>query len=396
VSLEETDRLLACPFCRVKLLMTSKGPFRYCLDLKEPVKDVIYLPYWRFRGTLYSVVPYQIDPQILDASILATTVSYAPQTLGLRPQTLRLRFAVKGMAGKFAGPRIPFDYGLKLIERQLEGIRVDGGQGAIEKAYIADTTSIVFAPYYVQGVAFYDAILKKPVGRVAQAGVGIDPSLLIAHEWTPGFVPAMCPECGWDLKGERDSSVFLCGKCNSAWQPRGDSFLRIGVGTIKGTAPDMVHLPFWKISASISGVPLATYADLIRVANLPKAIKAQDEKEPFAFFVPAFKVHPHMFLRIARQVTSSPFKGPVEDALPSGASHPVNLPLAEAVQGLKIVFATFAKPRQTMFQRLPEIVIRATKGVLVYAPCFQQGAELVQPELGFGIAKQALFYGRSL
>ncbi|RME62869.1 MAG: hypothetical protein D6778_10460, partial [Nitrospirae bacterium] len=51
VELEETDRLFRCSFCRVKLQITAPGPPRYWLKPRdEPFSELIFLPYWRFKG----------------------------------------------------------------------------------------------------------------------------------------------------------------------------------------------------------------------------------------------------------------------------------------------------------------------------------------------------------
>ncbi|MCK7515939.1 MAG: hypothetical protein MZV70_76205 [Desulfobacterales bacterium] len=50
-NLEETDRLFACPFCRVKSFLLTRDYFRYVLPAKNPAgKELVYFPYWRFKG----------------------------------------------------------------------------------------------------------------------------------------------------------------------------------------------------------------------------------------------------------------------------------------------------------------------------------------------------------
>src|SRR3989339_2060059 len=31
------------------------------------------------------------------------------------------------------------------------------------------------------------------------------------------FVPTLCPHCGWDMEGQKDSLVLICRNCDSAW-----------------------------------------------------------------------------------------------------------------------------------------------------------------------------------
>ncbi|MFH1886306.1 MAG: hypothetical protein ABIM40_06370 [Pseudomonadota bacterium] len=397
VVLEETDRVLDCPYCRVKLCMTSKGPYRYCMVPKNAPKDIIYLPYWRLRGILYSAVPCKVDSQFLDASRLAASFPFAPHTLGLRTQALNLLFSSQGIPGRFVAPSIPFAVTLKGIEAGLSGLRLSLSDEALERAYIGETTSIIHAPYYVRDGRLMDAILNEPVGPMPEDAQDFDPGIFTPVTWEPGFLPAMCPDCGWGLSGDKDSVVFLCENCDSAWQPRGDKFTPVAVGTAATEEKEPVYLPFWRIRCEVEGIKLSSYADMIRLANMPKAIQAEWERQPFGFWIPAFKVHPNLFIRLSRQLTTFPITSGVEERVPRKVkTHPVNLPLSEAAQSLKLCVASFGKPKRTIFQKLPSIRITPKKGGLVYVPFRTHGAEYVQDELGIAISITALYHGQSL
>jgi len=395
VSLEETDRMLACPYCRVRLHMTSEGPFRYALNVEKPQGELIYLPYWRFKGIIYRAVAFKIDPQILDATMLALSGIGAPRSLGLRPQTLPTKFALRTLPGAFSKPDMVFDKALVQIEKQVATIKKP--EEEYEKAYIGETASLVFAPYYLNKNTLVDAILNKPLGNMPDSAVSaINSTLVKSPNWEPRFLSAMCPYCGWDLKGDKQACIFVCGGCRTAWQPKGTQFKQVAVGTIVGEGEHVVYLPFWRIEPEVEGMELSSLADLIRIANIPKAVQPGWDQIPFVFWIPAFKVHPHLFLRISRQVTTSPFTGEIETVTPPSQTHAVNLPLAEAVQSLKVVLATFGKPHRTVFQRLPRINIKPKKAMLVFAPCVVQGSELVAQELGFAVSRQALIAGKDL
>jgi hypothetical protein len=242
-----------------------------------------------------------------------------------------------------------------------------------------------------------DAILNKPLGNMPDSAVSaINSTLVKSPNWEPRFLSAMCPYCGWDLKGDKQACIFVCGGCRTAWQPKGTQFKQVAVGTIVGEGEHVVYLPFWRIEPEVEGMELSSLADLIRIANIPKAVQPGWDQIPFVFWIPAFKVHPHLFLRISRQVTTSPFTGEIETVTPPSQTHAVNLPLAEAVQSLKVVLATFGKPHRTVFQRLPRINIKPKKAMLVFAPCVVQGSELVAQELGFAVSRQALIAGKDL
>ena len=54
VALNETDRLLSCAYCQVRLYVATDGPPRYCLPVKPvPAGDLVMVPYWRVRALHY-------------------------------------------------------------------------------------------------------------------------------------------------------------------------------------------------------------------------------------------------------------------------------------------------------------------------------------------------------
>jgi hypothetical protein len=58
---------------------------------------------------------------------------------------------------------------------------------------------------------------------------------------------------------------------------------------------NILYLPFWRIKADISGTELHTYADLVKIANLPKAVQKDWHHNEFHFWSLAFKVKPQFF-----------------------------------------------------------------------------------------------------
>ncbi|MBI5844617.1 MAG: hypothetical protein HZB23_08115 [Deltaproteobacteria bacterium] len=401
VILDETDRMLICPACRVRVHITSRGPFRYYMEAPEGSGDFLYLPYWRLKGTVYKAVSsFKIDPVSLDSAHVGLKGAFALKDLPNNTKSPQLRFAERGVAGRFVPPELDLFQVLGKMDKAASGLKeTASGPETYENAWVGESAGVIFAPYALDGGNVVDLINKKPVGPApeqaaidALAGAATD-----ELHWMPRFLSSMCPQCGFDLKGDKTAEVFLCKVCNMGWYPRGDEFRPILVRTIPGKGNDLVYLPFWCIGSSIKGVKLDTYADLIRVANLPKAIKKEWETDDFYFWIPAFKIHPHLFLRVAKQVTITPFLGAMEARVPdSGSLLPVNFPLVEAMQSLKSVLATFGTPKRTIFLKLPEISITPKKGMLVYVPCTPRGGELVQEELGIAVSKQALIYGKDV
>ena len=58
----------------------------------------------------------------------------------------------------------------------------------------------------------------------------------------------------------------------------------------------ILYLPFWRMKPRVEGIHLVSYADLIRLANLPKVINRAFESAPLYFWSPAFKVSPALSL----------------------------------------------------------------------------------------------------
>ncbi len=390
--------MLICPHCRVRAHITSRGPFRYLIEAPESARSPIYLPFWRLKGTLFKAAAFKIDPVALDSSIFARASVFPMRSLGNR-QLPPVKYAAAGAPGRFVPPGLDFADAVLRTDNLAGGLR-EGASGpdAFEKAYVNEAAGIVFVPLSVDGGNLVDVARNAPAGQAPSPAVWdvLEGAAIEGLRWSPRFLSSMCPNCGWDLKGDKAADVFLCKNCNLGWQPRGEEFRPVVVNTIPAKGSDFVYLPFWRIGSDISGIKLSTYADLIRVANLPKAIKKEWETEDFAFWTPAFRVHPHLFLRVAKQVTITPFLGTLEPRAPEGSVHPVNLPLVEAVQTLKVVLATFGTPKRTIFQKLPEISVAPRKAKLVFVPCTPRGGELVQEELGIAVSKQALIYGKDV
>jgi DNA-directed RNA polymerase subunit RPC12/RpoP len=401
VTLEETDRMLICPTCRVRVHITSRGPFRYFMEAPESADEVLYIPYWRLKGTIYNAAAsFKIDPVVLDSAHSGVSPAFPFKTLSNRSFAQPLRFAARGVFGRFVYPELNLLNALDRMEEAAGGAKDESADSHnFERAYVGEAAGLIFAPVVAEGRELIDPVQNMPLGPALRPEVmrSIWEAPSRAPQWMPRFMASMCPHCGFDLKGDKTAEIFLCRNCNIGWHPRGDEFRPILVRTIPGKGGEMVYLPFWCINAAISGIKLGSYADLIRVANLPRAIKKNWETDDFYFWVPAFKIHPHLFLRVAKQVTISPFLGAMTPNVPEGgAIHPVNIPMVEAFQSLKVVLATFGTPKRTVFQKLPDISIKPQKALLVYVPCTPKGGELIQEELGIAISKQALIYGKDI
>lgn len=210
-------------------------------------------------------------------------------------------------------------------------------------------------------------------------------------------MPMLCPACGWDLEGEKNALVLLCRNCESAWQAgSGGGMERISVAVAGNGEENSWYLPFWQIRATIPGAGLKSFADLARCANLPKAVRDQWEEQPLAFWIPAFKLQPKLFLRLARALTLAPPVWARQASLPRFNLHDATLPLAEAVEGIRVLLAAVAAKREVLLAGLANLAIEPEEPGLVYVPFTLKGLELIQPSLRLSISVNAFQWGKLL
>jgi hypothetical protein len=395
--LEETDRILSCSFCRVRLYLAQEGQVRYYLKPRGKLLDnVLFVPYWRFKGMVFSVDEHGVAERLVDSNLLALRSQCFPFSLGVRPQVLRLQFIAPGAGGKFLSPAFPFQ-GYQVNREGVPGFPGNwaGGRAAVARTFIGETVSLIYSPFLVTDEMVVDAILDRPVPPCPEA----PPSDLPADQEAASkikFIPMLCPECGCDLEGEKNALVLLCRNCESAWQAAGSQLENLDFGFIAGTDDGPLYLPFWRIRAGVSGVKLKSYADLIRLANLPRAIQSQWEEQPAAFWVPAFKIQPQLFLRLAKMFTVSQSSREPLKGIPRSPLHAATLPLSEAVESIKVLIASLAVRKDLVPTKLSEAVITPDECSLVYIPFVRKGSEIIHPGMQTSISANALEWGKLL
>lgn len=388
VTLDETDRLLACPFCRTRVYLQADGCFRYRIPPAAGTGgDLFYIPYWRLRGTSFSVTVADVVPRFVDMTTPAVRFPGIPASLGLRPQTLKLRYLTPAEEGKIIAPDPSLDRAAFVSQTAAPGV--------LCRPFIGDVLSLIHAPLYLRGNTLYDAVLGRTVCACREA----DLERISAAPCTPGgeirFIPTLCPHCGRDLEGEKDSLVLTCRNCDSAWSCPTDTFTRVEFAVLTPspkTNPVALYLPFWRMKPRIEGMALSSYADLIRMANLPKAIRPTFEAMPLFFWSPAFKINPSLYLRWARQMTVFRPEGEATDRLPASPLYPVTLPLPEAAEGIVITLTQLIADKR----KIPELAgirLSLEASRLEYHPFVLEGNELCHPLLGVTLDRTALKYG---
>lgn len=389
VTLEETDRLFGCPFCRTRLCLVPRGHFRYHIPPAEEAEgELLYIPYWRLRGSLFAVTADEVTHRFVDTSALAVTVPDLPITLGLRPQVLKLRFDSPVTEGRF----IPAD---RTAEQALPdpGERV---QGVFYRGFIGETLSLIHAPVLLRGGTLYDGVLGRRMSGLNMA----DGQLLSASSPRSSdqllFIPALCPHCGWDMEGERDSLVLICRNCNSVWAFPGQLFTRLKfavVTPLPGTGEIAIHLPFWRMKPRFEGLELHSWGDLIRIANLPKPITPHFLAAPLHFWSPAFKINPALYARWSRQMTVFRPVAEEVDSLPRTPLYPVTLPLDEAAEGIVINLAQMIMDKRRHYPKLSGLRVTLEESLLEYHPFVVNRNELLHAALRLAIHRTALAHG---
>lgn len=384
VILEETDRLFLCPFCKVKLYITAADYLRYCLASSSEIEktELIYAPYWRFKGIAYHFDALQVRDMLVDATALAFRSVFMPATLGLRPQAMRLKFVAPGVEGSFVKRGIPIEDAF--------------GFASSGMTFIGEMTSLIYSPVYVKDRKICDAFTGKSMTALTENGYDAFNITFEESLWQIKYLATLCPDCGWNLEGERDSCALFCRNCNSAWQTSGRGFERLDFASVCVDRENTFYLPFWQIRAKIDGMELSTYADLVKLANLPKAIKNEWYSKDLFFWTPAFKVRPDLFLRISRSVTISETQGNMEEHIPKGFLYPVTLPASEAGEAIKLIVADTAINKKTVFPLLKELRVAVEKCLLVFLPFSQLRDELQNTLMHLTVNKNAIKFGRNL
>ncbi len=367
--------------------------FRYLLPSNAPAgKDLIYFPYWRFKGMLFSCLPSGIQNRFLDVSQQAVHAPLVPASVGLRSQAMKLRFVSPDTDGWFVKPALPFR---QVMETFLARFNLNPPEPILHQAHIGESLSMIYAPFYADH-QMMDAILNQPVSKTIDEG--FDP-----RQWPGGpaefrmrFIPTLCPNCGWDMQGGRDALVLHCDNCASMWQASEKGMTSVTVAHLPSDTDDIIYLPFWRIRADVSGFPLATYADLIKLANLPKVIQPQWHRRRFYFWGPAFKLRPQSFLRLTHHITvSQPHENLVAE-VPPGPMHPVNLPVTESAETLKLNLAGIMRPKKRVETHIGDINTKPRRYVLVYLPFEKRHHDLVQTTFGIAVNRNQLALSTNL
>lgn len=398
--MSEADRFFVCPYCRVRSCIDQKSYFRFLFGPSENVpenRDMIYIPYWRFKGTLFcSSLDDGITNRFLDISriALASETAPLPASLGVRSQALPLKLVSSENRGRFLKP-CRLQTAMDAFERFNRLARLEAD--TIFKEYIGETASLIYAPVYIKNNRLYDGILNESIpsgGRLD--GVDFDEFESCRPEQETDFIPGLCPSCGWDLDGASQSLTLACRNCQSLWRPRRGKLVKVRFGCAESDRTDATWLPFWRMEADISGAPLANYADLAELANLPRVRKPEWKDIPFFFWSPAFKVRGDIFHRLNLQLAfAQPQVDLVED-IGRRRMQPITLPASEGLETIKITLAALMRPARTWLPVFSKIGISPRRVTLVFLPFDERPHDLFSPDINISVNRNVLVHAANL
>jgi hypothetical protein len=372
----------------------EQGYFRYLLPHRAPEgRDLVYFPYWRFKGMLFSCLPAGIQNRFLDVSQQAAPSPLFPASVGLRSQAMKLRFVSPETKGWFISPSRPFR---GVMETFLGRFNRDTPGPILHQAHIGESVSLIYAPFYADH-RIMDAVLNQPVSGPLDEPFEASRLPGGPADWRIRFIPTLCPNCGWDMQGRRDALVLHCSNCDAMWRASRQGMTRVNAAHMPGPENEnIIYLPFWRIKADISGIGLDHYADLVKVANLPKVIQPGWDRVPFHFWGPAFKVRPQSFLRLTHHITLAQPRDHLAAHLPKGTTYPVNLPVSESVETLKLNLAGIIRPKRAVQDRIADIQVKPNRYLLVYLPFEVRHHDLVQTTFNVAVNRNQLALASNL
>ncbi len=377
--LKETTRLFACQYCGVKSYLVPRGEFQYVLPSRVPAGlETIYFPYWHVQGVIFVCdESLSIGSAVVNEVIQATPSEYFPVDLGFKAQVMKVTFPGPETKGQIFYPDTTRNEVVDFIKSEFPC--------GYHSEFIG-FTDIIYAPFYIQDDTLWDGISKRRVDKFWDVDIEVTPEMV--DDLGPAenlqqdlkFIPTLCPNCGWDMDCAEDSFLLGCRHCNVFHKPQWDGLKKLGLAHLPGDSKTSIYLPFWRIQAEVEQFQLNSFADLIKVANLSKPVRPEDQERPFYFWVPAFRVDSHLFLQIAKHVTLCQPRGELNRSIPDVTTYPVNLHMSEALKSLKTVFADFVGLKEKNFPLLEDIGVKPKRIALVFIPFQTMGSEVVSQE----------------
>ncbi len=314
VEIEEASRLINCAYCGVTHAINFEPLPAFLLSSKEDASG--YIPFWRIKGFYLVLTPKGVDFSPVDGTLCALK-GKGHLSLGLRPRILPSRFLKKGLASRLILPEI-------------------GRKGFLSRYRIL-LRGTLFAEEEVFAETFWGtwlSLLYVPSNGLEESR----PIVKDVDSFNVRFFPNICPHCGGTLRVEAGAEILFCPQCVSSWKiaPKGFS----PVPHKFCSRPGDVWLPFWRIEAQVVG-PFMAFSTLPAFAHL-------FSEDKISLLLPAFRIHPRLFLRLARQINLHKYPQEIDREI-------LHNPFPAALPGLKAV---------ELFQAIPIVLGELTPLVL--------------------------------
>ncbi|MCP3889196.1 MAG: hypothetical protein GY702_10035 [Desulfobulbaceae bacterium] len=402
IELSEDDRLIKCQFCNVNNYRANESGSSFVLPYNIPEgiaeEQMLFVPYLRFKGLIYYVQGLQVLHKIVDTTRIAFSSenSCFPVSLGLRPQTLKLKPVVATVKGKYFRQTVPTRDAFVHATNVLDLFNKHQSDKVYHRAFIGETVSRIYQPYFIKNDCLFDAVLTRMICKLSMLDQLNGKNFKKRRVVEPQFISTMCPACGGLLDGESDSVVLHCSNCSSHWREEKGKFSEVDLSVAGAVVRDAELLPFWKVEFAVKELGIESFGDYIRFTNQPVVLSHHYDSRPLFFLVPAFKMNPKAFLQVASQLTVSQLRLSETKAPRSLKGYPVTLKQGEAVQMIKSIIAATTISREKKFPLLPALTANDPKISLTYIPFVKKSHDFVQLDTSAAIQTAALKYGRSL
>jgi len=391
VEMDEADRLTVCPWCEVQNYMAGGRMLRFVLPdaIPEHIRPeaVIYFPYLRFKGNIYTCIGRKVGAKVLDTTYQGLDIRLLPPSLGLRPQAMKIAIAGEQMAGRFVKRAATPAEVLQRAEKQARSVmELDSMADRLHhRAFIGESVSCLYLPLYIDKDRIYDGVVNRPLGPVSSWSEQSFEYMRYRTKWEPTFLSMICPRCGDTMRGKPNSLIVSCFNCDSCWSEDKGRFSRVDFRLVE--APGRIrYLPFWRLDVEASGIEMKTFGDYLSITNQPMVVRRIHQEQPLQFWIPALKIRPKVFLTMAKGATLSQLVYPEgHQELDQNIVFPT-LPMQEAAQAVKSVFAKTAVNRKDVLPMLNDMSVSIRKATLVFLPFKDTGHDLVQHHSSLSVA----------
>lgn len=400
IVINEDDRLIQCAFCGVYNYRIGQTGSRYVLpsQLYDQVEanQLIYVPYLRFKGSIFYIRDKEIKHKIVDATRLGVDNELLPASLGLRPQAMKVKPVVSATPGSFILQSVPTRNVFKHAAMVIDLFNEQKGGKTYHQAFIGETVSRIYHPCYLKNDQLLDAVNNRVMGQSSILKNHLDRTCSSKVSWEPRFITTICPGCGGLLAGEPDSLVLQCNNCQLLWQEYKNKFIPLKWKAVVSGEREAHYLPFWRIAFSTSGHTLRTFGDYLRFTNQPLVVRKEYDEHLLIFWIPAFKINPKTFLQLASQLTVAQGRIPPGKSMRLSNNYPVTLSREEAHQAIKSILAYSTVSKEKRLPLLPKLKVNETRCQLTYLPFIHQTHDLLQEHTFAVVQSAAIRFGRTL